>query len=356
MEQNKLGIPTQIKDLLLGDLSERPRAFWIGALVLLIVLVPVMDYMLGRGSIHLNLYPLPIMLSIFLFRKAGLSSVLILLLFYHVVQVRLGMEARTVMLNNVAQLGLTFLIGLLCCWLVDTYRDLYAKEATLATTRHELLLNLSHELRSPLFAVRGIVKNLSRNISKLDEVQLQDQLNDAQAAIAAINRDVEGLTQVFRGDLQELEPRLQVVSVKALLEGVVKRYPVEYHPDHTIMVEPLSENRNVTCDPLLTQQILDNLLCNSLRHTSKGQVVLSSEQCGPEVRFRVTDEGPGIPSADRERIFHRHDKGSRPSSTGFGVGLYLVDVYTKAQGGRIVVDDVPQGASFSVYLRSGDTV
>ena len=74
----------------------------------LLVLVPFADYSLGRSAFHLNLYPVPVALSIFLFGHPGLFSVLILLVFYHLVQVGLQLEAHAVLLNNEAGQRLKF--------------------------------------------------------------------------------------------------------------------------------------------------------------------------------------------------------------------------------------------------------
>jgi signal transduction histidine kinase len=211
-------------------------------------------------------------------------------------------------------------------------------------------LNLTHELRSPLFAIGGIVRNLQRNIGRIPEKSIREQLNEAQAAIASINRDVDGLVQVFRSDLQELEPQFSAVEAADLIEAVKRRYPPEHTPAHQLQWTVPTGLEKLRCDPLLTQQILDNLVSNALRHTPGGAVRVTVARWGDEIRLRVEDEGPGIPVEDRQRIFDRHDTGTRPKASGFGVGLYLVKIYTKVQGGRVEVDDVPAGASFSIYL------
>jgi len=337
--------------LLLGEVPPRHRRIWIAVLVVLLVLVPFVDYSLGRSTFHLNLYPVPVALSIFLFGHRGLFSVLILLGSYHLVQVGLNLEARAVLLNNLGQLALTYVVGLLCSWLVDSYRALYDEKAKLATTRHELLLSLAHELRNPLFAIRGTVRNLARNFKRIPEDEIVSQLNDAQAAIASINRDVEGLTQVFRADLCGLEPQLKWVRVGDLFEAVLKRHPPEFAPDHTIRVEKGCDlDREVFVDPLLIQQSLDNLISNAIRHTEKGVVSLAVSGQGGETRITVEDEGPGIPPEDRERIFERHDQGSHQRTVGFGVGLYLVRLYAKAHNGRVSVEDGAVGSRFSIFL------
>lgn len=352
MRRPRFGVPQWVENLLLGQLTKNQHRVWLLTLLCLLLLVPGVDYTVGRSTFHLNLYPLPIMLSIFLFGHLGLISILVLLVIYHLVQMSLGLEAHAVLVNNLAQLGLTLVVGLLCTWLVEAYRALYAGKADQAKTRHELLMNLTHELRSPLFAIRGIVRNLSRNISRLSETEVQDHLNEAQAAIAAINRDVEGLSQVFRADLHKLEARMVNVGVSQIVQEVLKRYPLEFHPKHHFQVQ-IEGDAIAFCDPLLTQQILDNLISNALRHTEEGSITVSVEQLAQEVKISVSDQGPGVPAQDRDRIFRRYDRGSRLSGLGFGVGLYLVEMYCSVQNGRVALEDSPEGACFSFYLKKG---
>ncbi len=350
MEGRLVRLPHWLESLLLGHQSRLQRVWWFALLLGLLLLVPASDVLMGRSHFHVNLYPLPVVLSIFLFGEAGLISILIVLVLYHTVQLRMGLEAHATLVNNLAQLGVTFVIGMVCCWLVSSYRALYREKANLAVSRHQLLLNLTHEIRSPLFAVRGIVRNLARNLHKLSPDQVVQQLHDAQAAIASVNQDVEGLTQVFRADLKEVEPRFEAVDRRELVGDVLRRHPVEFRPSHTL-VERYDEAEDIlVCDRLLTLQLLDNLVSNCLRHTSEGEVSIAVEHVKDEVRFQVQDQGPGILPADRERIFGRFERGSLSSASGFGVGLYLVEVYAQVQGGRVEVDDVPTGASFSLYL------
>lgn len=350
MDRPPVGLPAWVESLLLGNLNSRQKAVWLLLLVVLTMLVPLGDYSLGRGIYHLNLYPIPVVLSTFLFGELGLMSVLVTLALYHAVQVRMGLEGMTLLVNNLGQLSVTFVVGLICCWLTRSYRALYQEKVNLARDRHRLLLSLVHELRSPLFAIRGIVRNTSRNVEKLTGDDIRRQLNEAQAAIAAINQDVEGLTQVFRSDLHRVEPRLEPCSTEALLTALRERYPREFHPQHSLRTTLAPGLETIFCDRLLTVGILDNLVSNSLRHAPSGEVEVIIEPFGEEVRFRVTDQGPGILPSDRERIFGRYERGAHGSGAGFGVGLYLVQKYAQAQGGRVVVDEPAAGASFSFYL------
>jgi signal transduction histidine kinase len=344
-------LPGWLKNLLLGNIPAHHRRAWLMLLWALLVLVPFVDYSLGRSAFHLNLYPVPVALSIFLFGYQGLFSVLVLLVSYHVVQVGLDLEPHAVLLNNLGQLALTSVVGLLCTWLVGSYRALYEGEAKLATTRHELLLSLTHELRNPLFAVRGIVRNLARNYKRVPEDQVVAQLNEAQAAIATINRDVEGLTQVFRVDLCGLEAQISESKVGDLFNAVLKRHPLDFAPGHPISVrDGCQTDATVFVDPLLVQQSLDNLVSNAIRHTEGGHIQLDFRRDQGRCIFSVEDEGAGVPTADRERIFERHDQGARRAATGFGVGLYLVRIYAEAQGGRVRVEKGKVGARFVIDL------
>jgi signal transduction histidine kinase len=88
---------------------------------------------------------------------------------------------------------------------------------------------------------------------------------------------------------------------------------------------------------------LQNLIENSVAYAPPGSEVTVSTQ--PDGTVTVTDQGPGIPAADRERIFERFWRGKGSPSPGAGLGLAIVMEIMKAHGGRVTVDDAPDGGA-----------
>ena len=108
---------------------------------------------------------------------------------------------------------------------------------------------------------------------------------------------------------------------------------------------------NVTCDGALTRRVLENLLSNAIKHTPPGGPVRISIATGDgRVRFEVQDEGPGVPSTDRKKIFEKFGtvesrRNRKYHST--GLGLAFCKLAIEAQGGTIGVDPrAPEGSTF----------
>lgn len=115
--------------------------------------------------------------------------------------------------------------------------------------------------------------------------------------------------------------------------------------------EPLP---SVQADPQRLEQLFGILLHNALDYTPEGgQIRLAVRAQGRAVRFSVRDQGPGVPDADKQRIFRRFARGesSRTGKEHFGLGLSIAHQIAVLHGGRLWVEDAPgKGAEFCLEL------
>jgi len=126
----------------------------------------------------------------------------------------------------------------------------------------------------------------------------------------------------------------------------------------SVVLDGPSEGLLCHCDPDIVRRMLENLVDNAIRYTpSRSRVVLSVG--GPEdgqLVLRVCDGGPGVPEAERARIFEKYAQLDRPDDRaqqrfGRGIGLTFVKMAAEAHGGRVWVEDSPpRGACFQVRL------
>jgi two-component system sensor histidine kinase KdpD len=123
---------------------------------------------------------------------------------------------------------------------------------------------------------------------------------------------------------------------------------------------------DVAVDPLQVDQVFTNVLENALRYAPPdSEVQVSVAAFRDVVRVRVVDQGPGIPAADRERVFEAFVRGDRTSERpGSGLGLAIAQAIVVAHGGRIWIEDAPGGGAaisfdLPVFVRldgmAGDT-
>jgi signal transduction histidine kinase len=104
-------------------------------------------------------------------------------------------------------------------------------------------------------------------------------------------------------------------------------------------------------DPRATARVLRALLDNALRHGAPpgSAVTIAVDTTGDRARLRVSDEGAGVPDAERERIFGRFERGTR-AGAGFGLGLAIARGLARQMGGDVRAPAVPRGACFEATL------
>jgi signal transduction histidine kinase len=105
--------------------------------------------------------------------------------------------------------------------------------------------------------------------------------------------------------------------------------------------------RDVAVDIEMMEQVFGNILENALRFAPPGsEILVTACATGPELEVRVADHGPGVPEADRERIFDEFVRvDARPDATGTGLGLAIVRALVTAHEGRVWCEETPGGGA-----------
>jgi two-component system, OmpR family, sensor kinase len=206
--------------------------------------------------------------------------------------------------------------------------------------QRQFVSDASHELRSPLTAVRGQLEVLAREDSPdPDEVRRVERL--ALAELGRVERLVESLLALARLD-EGQGPVLRELDAAGLLREAAVAFPGGAESGE------LAAGR-LQGDPELLGRVLRNLVENARRHAGPdGRVELSSRAAAGTILIRVDDDGPGIPAAERERVFdrfHRSDSGRDRATGGSGLGLAISRAIVLAHDGRIWAEDSPLGGA-----------
>jgi len=138
----------------------------------------------------------------------------------------------------------------------------------------------------------------------------------------------------------------------SVAEAVVKVVADQGQAGHGIDIHIPDELAEVRADPALLERILANVLANALRYSpSDRPPMVSASEHGGYVEVRVIDHGPGIPPADRERVFLPFQRlGDRTNDSGVGLGLALSRGLAEAMGGELDPDTTP-GGGLTMTLR-----
>lgn len=237
-------------------------------------------------------------------------------------------------------------------------------EAERERLRAALLSSLSHDLRTPLAAILGAASSLQAFGDDLPPQSRRELAQTALEEAERLNRFVQNLLDMTRIGSGDLKPRADWVDAADVIDAALTRTQ-QALGDRPVVLDIDPALPLLRADPLLLTQAFVNLLDNAGKYAPPGAPVrIAAMVCDGMAQFAVADRGPGVPAADRERIFDlffRVEGGdARPAGT--GLGLAICRGIVEAHGGTVHVaanndgtgdndakDDNP-GACFIVRL------
>ncbi|HEY7234519.1 MAG TPA: HAMP domain-containing sensor histidine kinase [Gemmatimonadaceae bacterium] len=224
------------------------------------------------------------------------------------------------------------------------------REAALARLRADFVSSVSHELRTPLAQIRmfaellrmGWIRSTQEHTRSLDIIdQEARRLGHLVDKVLCFDR-VERGENTLMTERTELAPLVREVLEAFAPLASARRVQVSVHLDDDVVAD---------VDRGAMRQVLINLLDNAVKYGPAGQTISVGLERGAEDRLArvwVEDEGPGIPTSERERIwepFHRLERDANSAVAGSGIGLALVRNLTMAHGGRVLVEEGATGGS-----------
>ncbi len=215
-----------------------------------------------------------------------------------------------------------------------------------------LLASLSHDLKTPLTAIRMAVENLQGELP-IDERRAQ--AGAAVAELVRLTRLFEDILDMARIDAAAIAVQREWVTPADIVDAAVA------HVRHAVDGRPLKVeaegDRVVNLDARLASVALSHLLENAARYSPAGrEIAIDARIDATGLRATVTDQGPGLDPADLDRLFERFYRGrhAQQSAPGTGMGLAITRGLLNAIGGRVWAENVSGGARFSMIV-PGDT-
>jgi signal transduction histidine kinase len=221
--------------------------------------------------------------------------------------------------------------------LASTFNTMAARLESLVHGSRAVVADVSHQLRTPLAALRLRLDLLAADAAESDP-EMATELAGAQDEVARLSRMVDGLLAVARAENVMPQPRaIDIAEVAhervAAWLPVAEDRTIELTATGTKVVGWLGEGH--------LEQILDNLIANALDALSPGdRITVRASDTADGVRITVTDNGPGMTQEDRERAFLRF---TSKSAGGTGLGLAIVHRLTTSNGGRAALEPAPDG-------------
>lgn len=220
--------------------------------------------------------------------------------------------------------------------------------------------DVAHDLRTPLAKLRN----------RLEEGLLEVPAVDAQArssrlviedAIRRVDEVLSLFAAILRiAEVESAEPRRHFaeVDLSALATQLAESYEPAIHDGGRKLVWSIEPGLRVQGDRDLLSQAGANLIENAIRHTPDGTIIrLIATATGRAMSLRVTDNGEGVPKADRAQIVKRFTRlNSSRNTSGFGLGLSLVSAIAKLHGGQLRLEDAGPGLAATIELPANGTM
>jgi two-component system sensor histidine kinase KdpD len=219
-------------------------------------------------------------------------------------------------------------------------------QAEVGRTRSSFLSAVSHNLRTPLAAIKASVSTLLAPDARLDGSEERELLETIHSETDRLERLVTKVLDLSRIRAGGLEPDPQPVDLAGLAQTAIRRLrPLAR--GHLVRLDLPDDLPELSLDVTMIEQVFLNLLENAIRFSSPGSEIRVQARCDDGgVVVRVIDHGPGIPEADRERVFSEFARGdSRPEAPGTGLGLAIVRAMVLAHEGTVWCEETPGGGA-----------
>lgn len=224
-------------------------------------------------------------------------------------------------------------------------------------SRRELIVNASHELRTPIASISAHVESLQKPERQMD-AESHQYLGVIETETKRLSSLVDDLLVLARADADELRLTVRPVNVPEIVDRVCTAMAPLARQERTLSLVHSSppDMPLALADPDRLAQVLANLVRNAVNHTPDGGIITVTTQQEPDaIIISVADTGIGIDPQDLPRIFerfYRTDQSRARDSGGSGLGLAIVRELLTAMGGTITAESTPgRGSTFRIRLR-----
>src|SRR6266851_813106 len=219
--------------------------------------------------------------------------------------------------------------------------------------RRELIMNITHDLATPLTAIAGLGESLVDGVNQNHEdFEVTGRIIVRETL--RLRRLVQDLHLMAKVEAGAMQPQPKVLRLAAVVDEALAVLAPEFERAN---VEPRNnvpyDLPPVWADPDMLMRVFSNLCDNALRHTpTGGAIMVDARQQENMLEIAITDTGKGIPAEALSRVFdrfYRADTSRQANTGGSGLGLAIVQAIVEAHGGRIRAENAPQGGARIIF-------
>lgn len=226
------------------------------------------------------------------------------------------------------------------------------------TVRREMLVNVSHDLRTPMTALQGYLDTLHMKEGALTEQERRVFLQRAATQCLQLNRLIDEIFDLAMLEAGERVPDVEPFCLAELVQDVAQKFALDARQKDIRLETRIPDDvPRVAADIALMERVLDNLIDNALKHTGNGGTIsLNVENRQGTITLEITDTGVGIGKDDLPNIFNRFYRATNNPGKGSGLGLAIVRRILQLHHAVIQVESqLGQGTRFSFGLPAAST-
>ena len=236
--------------------------------------------------------------------------------------------------------------------LIRTINEMIARLESSFKRMAEFTADASHELKTPICAMRGEAEVLLLKERKAEEYQ--EGLAHFIEQFDHMNQMINDLILLSKLDTTEVALKMAPLRLDLLIKDLCNFFQVLAEQKNIALEAGTLEEVTVIGDKVRLQQLFTNLIDNAIKYTTQGAIRITAEKNEDAVAVKIIDTGMGIPEEERGKIFkrfYRMDKSRSRETGGVGLGLSIAEWVAHAHQGRIEVDsEINRGSIFTVYL------
>ncbi|MFD2370214.1 ATP-binding protein [Brevibacillus sp. GCM10020057] len=240
--------------------------------------------------------------------------------------------------------------------LIHSFKEMADRLRQLEMMRTELLAGVTHELKTPVTSISGLVQAVKDDI--VTGAEAKEFLEICTSETARLQKMVEDLLDFNSFAVGDIRIRRESQDVYELVQEITHQWRIGQEEDNlSLHVEKPERPIIVFTDPLRVQQVLYNLLNNAAQASRPGgRIEIRLGETPQDIRIVVQDHGTGIPAAEQPFVFDRFYRGEEKKHTvrGLGLGLSFSRMIAQALGGNLELTESSEaGTTFTLTLRKG---
>lgn len=233
--------------------------------------------------------------------------------------------------------------------MVDSLKTSFQKQVELEAERRFVITAVAHDLRTPLFALRGYLDGLEQGIADSPEKKAK-YLAVCKEKSEQLDRLVEDLFTFAKTEYQEMEPSEKMIDLSLVLKNSIESLSLQAQQKGiSFLTDHLTCNCTIKGDAHLVERAMNNLIDNAVRHTPRnGEIFITCNRDDTKVTFTIQDTGEGFSTEDLQRVFeplYRGEASRNRSTGGAGLGLTISQRIIRQYGGELVAGNAPEGGA-----------